>query len=383
MNGLIPFRIPLSCSFVKFLLVSVISIAFAAAIAASPLPLWLRAWLWIPAVVGPLALMFVRMQGRTLLEAMIAAWAFVRRRRIYVWRVRRGREEARSVPVFFAGPTRRRLFIESAGAVGLAAGVVVTVLALGLVGAAAGSTRWPAKHSPTAAAVDASVQDQATPRASVAVIAFTPSRQNREAAPGGKVVAASEPISNGVFVSPSAVRFTPTPSQDGVEVYEQQVMVFPGILSMRSLSFDSVSCSVEIFAPGARWTASFRMPGDRPARMLAAPLLQPQIVGRALVVRSACRLEVESKPLQFEQIVRSRLWLVPVCDPPGRLRVILRGNGDATGGMTLLDADGKPVAAVAIPPAGAWVPRQPAKGCWLYRIEAPESVWLETLVIKE
>jgi len=380
MNAPVPPRFSLSHAFVVRLLAVVIAVVPAVLVMASPLPLWLRAWLWAPVAGLPLALAFGRVRGRSAVNVLASIWAFVRRRRKYVWRVRQTEHEIEEVSLKAPGTDWRRRFVGNAGTLGLAIGVALTVGALGLAGAAAGSVRWAARRTTqeSATTMAKSPSPEISPTA-VSAATRTESHALPPTSPLGKpMLAGVATPSAATVISTSALLRAGAETRE--ETREWRLMAFPGALSIRNTTSDS--CRVAFYAPGGRWSAAIRMPGTETAKLLVTPLLQPEMAGRAVVVRSSCTLDIQSIPFRPQQPEYSQLWLIPIRDSPGRVRVKLH-ESSASGGMTLLDMKGDPVTAVAVPPTGAWAPRPPERGCWLYRIETTEPVWLEVFVIKE
>jgi len=166
---------------------------------------------------------------------------------------------------------------------------------------------------------------------------------------------------------------TPTPV---VWVHERKwdIRALPGYLVLDNK--DSGTCSLQLSAPG--WDYTVAIPASEVGKLLVVPLLQPQTAGRMLTIKSSCELDVELVAYQPWCPQRSRLWLVPVCSPPGRVRI---RPHDTAASLALLDLAGNPLSvAMDVPLTGAWAPQAPAGGCWLYRVESEEPVWLEVMV---
>lgn len=380
MNAPVPPRFSLSHALLVRLLVVVIVVVPAALVVASPLPLWLRAWLWAPVASLPLALAFGRVRGRSAVNVLASIWAFVRRRRKYVWRVRPTEHEIEGVFLKTRGTDWRRRFAGNTGMLGLAIGVALTAGALGLAGAAAGSVLRTARRTPQESAM--TTAETPLPEISPTAASAATKAESRAlpptSVPGKPMLAGVATPSAATVISTSASLRAGAETREATQ--EWRLMAFPGVLSIRNAS--STSCGVAFYAPGGRWSAAIRMRGAETAKLLVMPLLQPEMAGRAVVVRSSCTLDIQSIHFRPQQPEYSQLWLIPICDSPGRVRVKLH-ESSASGGMTLLDMKGDPVTAVAVPPTGAWAPRPPERGCWLYRIETTEPVWLEIFVIKE
>lgn len=370
MSAPIPPRFSLSpISFSKALVVFFTGLVPAVTILLSPLPLWLRVWLWVPILGASVAATFGRLEGRNVVDFLLSLWRFVRRKRKRVWSTRshlgNGKvvaEVPRRLPAWIVRAARgaqRR--VEAAVTYGIVFGI-----ALGAVFVLAVVIRW------------------------MAVQVFAPSDVNRPAYASGT----EQPISAHYASStPTPVSFpsptstlpstsvstpvptlapTPTPVAWG-QGREWNVLALPGYLILGNPG--PGACEVRLSAAG--WEYAIDVPASEEGKVLVVPLLQPEMVDGRLVVRSSCDLDVDLVPYRPWRPQRSRLWLVPVCEPPGRVKIKPHGRQVS---VTLLDLAGETVAGpVNVPVTGGWVPQAP-EGCWLYRVDSVESVWLEVVV---
>jgi hypothetical protein len=367
MSAPVPPRFSLSpLSFSRLLLLFLTGLVPAVLILLSPLPFWLRVWLWIPVLGLSAALAFGRLEGRSLIGLLLSAWSFARRRRRRVWVVPRdgARREVVATaphrPPAWMGRARRgmRRLAEAAVVYGIVTGIALAV-AFGLIVA----MRWtivqvftPADTARSVHALDEPTHPPPTPRATTAPPPPTPT-------PRALATASPAP--------------TPVPRATAVAwVQERQwdILALPGFLALNNTS--PWACRVQISAPG--WAYSVHIPASETGKLLVVPLLQPQMAGRVLTVRSSCDLGVELVAYRPWHPQRARVWLVPVCDPPGRVRV---RPHDGVAALVLHDLEGSPASAsVDVPRSGAWAPQAPAGGCWLYRVESTSPVWLEVMV---
>ena len=324
----------------------------------SPLPFWLRVWLWIPILGTSVALVFGRLEGRSMAGLLSAGLAFARRKRRRVWMARpAGREfqeeivarPPRPVPAWAGEMARRaKRLAEAAVVYG-----IVTGVALGVAFVLAVMMRW------------------------VVVRLFVPPATSQPAyaldteSPPPAIQSPPTPVSTPSPV-PTVVP-TPTPVV-WIREREWDILALPGYLVLDNEGSDT--CSLQLSAP--EWNYTVSIPASGAGKLLVVPLLQPKTAGRRLTIRSSCELEVELVAYRPGYPQRSRLWLVPVCSPPGRVFV---KPHDHQVGVTLLDLAGETVAGpVDVPAIGGWVPQGPAGECWLYRVDSMEPVWLEVVV---
>lgn len=366
MSAPIPPRFSLSpLSFSRVLLVFLTGLVPAVLILLSPLPFWLRIWLWIPVLGTSVAMVLGRLEGRSLAGLLSSAWSFARRKRQRVWMARADefQEEVVASPPWrvsaWAGELARRMkrLAEAAVVHG-----IVTGIALGIAFILAVTMRWVAVR--VLAPPDTSQPAYALDTEKPPPASYTPPTP----------VPATPPIPT-PSPAPTAAP-TPTPV---VWVHEREwdVLALPGYLVLDNKG--SGACSLQLSAPG--WDYTVAIPASEVGKLLVVPLLQPQTTGRMLTIRSSCELEeLEAELVAYRPWCpqRSRLWLVPVCSPPGRVRI---RPHDRQVSVTLLDLAGETVAGpVDVPLTGAWAPQAPAGGCWLYRVESEELVWLEVMV---
>lgn len=362
MNEPIPPRFSFSLiSPSRILLVFLTGIVPAVLILLSPLPFWIRVWVWVPVLSLSVTIAFGRVEGRSLIGVLSSAWSFMQRKRRYVWVVRRGREQGEVVARVPRRPDQgslRRLF-EGAVAYGTVTGIVLGITLLLVMG-----IRW--------AMVRALMPSDAARPAYAA-------RNEVVTSPLPTPTATLTPTPLPIPSSTPTLRPTLTPSPaptPAVWVFEQQweVLALPGSMSMGNAG--SNSCRVDLSMPGGEYALS--IPSSEAAKVLLVPLLQPHTTGMTMTVKSTCNLDVEWVAFRAWHPQHARLWLIPVCDPPGRLWVRPHG-GVIT--MAVIDGEGNPASpSVEVPLTGGWAPPVPAGGCWLYHVESTGQVWLEVIV---
>lgn len=148
---------------------------------------------------------------------------------------------------------------------------------------------------------------------------------------------------------------------------------FPGSLVLDNTT--SSACRVQLSAPGTE--CEFIL-GAETVKILIIPLLHPRVTDNPLSVEATCELDVELIAYRPWEPQRSRVWLLPVCDPPGRVQV--RSHNEVAT-MATLDLHGHSLrSSVDVFPTGTWAPEPSGMGCWIYRIESVNPVWLEVLV---
>ncbi len=347
----------------KLLLVLGTGVAPALLILASDLPLWLRAWLWIPILGSSAVVTFGRVEGRSVAELLHSVLLFARRRRRRVWASRRlskTGDVVAAVPLQPSEGIRRvargaKRMGEAAAFYGTAFGITLAVailLSLFLRWAITRVFAPPAVLHP----VQASEVQQPSPAS------FSPS---------------VSPLADPTPVPIPVPTPVPTPVLSVVWTAQESdwdLAAAPGYLALDNSG--GIGCGVELAAPG--WDYSVVIPPSEVTKVLVAPLLQPQAAWERLVVRSWCNLGVALVAFQPYRPEYSRLWLVPVCDPPGRVWI---KPHEGVARVTILDREGAPLdASIVAPATGGWVPQAPTAGCWLYRVEAEQPVWLEVAV---
>jgi hypothetical protein len=326
---------------------------------ASPLPFWIRIWLWIPILGLSVAMTFGRVQGKSMISVLLSAWSFARRRRRRIWQrpERKGQQEV-VIPKPRSLPDRGRLrsLLETALAYGVVTGIALTFALLLILG-----MRW------------------------LVIQMFTPVDTGQPAyVAGGAISPLPTPVPTlDPLPSPTPTPLpSPTPLATPYELpatgrqqeWRWDLLAIPGTLSMSESTSDA--CYARISAPG--WEVYVAVPLGETVKLQVVPLLQPQTVGRVLTVESGCDLGVMLIPYRARHPQDSRVWLVPICDPPGRVWMRPRGG---VASVIIVDPDGNSLTApVTIPLSGAWAPSAPAEGCWLYRVEAANRVWLEVTV---
>ncbi len=360
MNAPVPPRFSASSmSISKIVIVFLTGLAPAILILASPLPFWIRVWLWIPIMGLSVAMIFGRVQGKSMISVLLSAWSFARRRRRRIWQrpERKGPQEVViSKPRSLPDRSRLRSLLETAVAYGVVTGIALAFALLLILG-----MRW------------------------LVVRMFTPVGTSRPAyVAGGAISPLPTPVptfdplpSPTPMPSPSPTPLaTPyqLPATGRQQEWRWDFLAIPGTLMLSQSPSDT--CRARISAPG--WEYSVAVPVAEVVKLQVVPLFQPQTVGGTLTIESSCGLDVTLIPYRARHPQDSRVWLVPICDPPGQVWVRPHGG---VASVVILDPYGNSLSTPAsVPLSGAWAPPAPAEGCWLYRIEAAKQIGMEITV---
>lgn len=349
------FSVPLS----KILLVFLTGVAPAVLILLSPLPLWLRVWLWAPMLGLSLVLAFGRLENRPIVDWLLAALRFSRRKRRRVWNNRQEtQQEAKEIVARVPSGAPLKGLLTGAAAYGVVIGIALSVTFVLVAG-----FRWAVQTFVAPDTIHSThAQYATTTHIASALPTPTPTPVPTPTSTAAPTLAAP----------PTSV---PTPSPvPTLVVHTYAPQASPGSLVLDNAT--SRDCRVQMSASGSE--CEIIIPGAETAKILIIPLLHPRVAGNPLSIEAACELDVELIAYRPWEPQRSRFWLVPVCDPPGRVQV---RSHDEVAVMTTLSLRGQSLGSpVNVLPTGTWAPEPSGMSCWIYRIESVSPVWLEVLV---
>ena len=352
----------------RILLVISTGVVPAMLILASPLPFWIRVWLWAPLLGLSAAITFGRVDRQPVFGLLLAVCAYIRRKRKYVWSVRRRTERRHKVVATAAcqleesaRPVGKRL-IEGAIAYSVTIGITLSLALVLTVG-----IRW----------IVTGIFTPSDTRRSV----YTASESTPSSTLSPQPLFASVPLSP--IPTPTSLPIptltsTPLPTLHTPHKRERNILVQSGSLVLENPA--NQTCDVELAIPG--WEYVVSVPALETGKLLVIPALVPQANGRDLTVTSSCSdLDVELVPYRAYHPQRARLWFVPVCNLSGRVQVrpsgpieiaVLDRKGEQTDVSLVVSREGETI----------WGPQPPADTCWLYRMVSTQEVWVEMLVYR-